>query len=53
MTADAKSALYAAQKWMEKYQERKDHGMGYWAYEEDAKKFAQFILTGEYIGRTR
>lgn len=48
MTADEKAAHDAAVEWMARYKERKDHAMEYWAYERDAKAFAQFILTGRY-----
>lgn len=48
MTADDKAAFDAAREFMDRYAERKDHGMEYWAYERDAMLFADFILTGKY-----
>ncbi len=50
MTADEKAAYDAAKEWMDRFYERADHSMDYWAYEKDAKHFAQFILTGKYKG---
>ncbi len=48
MTTDDKAALNAAQEWLARFAERKDHAMKYWAYEGDAELFARYIVTGRY-----